>query len=77
MKIEFDPAKRLATIEARGIDMADAGKVFGGTTLTVNDDRTARPATSRSGDWPEGWSSLSGLRAARRGTPYYSDQEGQ
>ncbi|MFT4180696.1 MAG: BrnT family toxin [Rhizobium sp.] len=38
MKIEFDPAKRADTLEARGIDMADAGEVFEGTTLTFEDD---------------------------------------
>lgn len=39
MDIEFDTAKRDATLEARGLDMADAGEVFAGTTLTVEDDR--------------------------------------
>lgn len=39
MKIEFDPAKRRATIEARGLDMADAGQVFDGDVLTVQDTR--------------------------------------
>lgn len=39
MRIEFDPAKRAATLEARGLDMAFAGEVFAGATLTVEDDR--------------------------------------
>ena len=39
MPIEFDPAKRAATLEARGLDMARAGEVFEGDTLTVEDDR--------------------------------------
>ena len=39
MKITFDPAKRQATIAARSLDMADAGRVFEGSTLTVEDDR--------------------------------------
>ena len=39
MDIDFDTAKRLATLEARGLDMADAGQVFDGPTLTVEDDR--------------------------------------
>lgn len=39
VKIEFDPAKRQATLAARGLDMADAGDVFDGATLTVEDDR--------------------------------------
>ena len=42
MDIEFDPAKRDATLEARGLDMADAGEVFAGATLTVEDDREDR-----------------------------------
>lgn len=37
--VEYDPEKRAATIEARGLDMARAGEVFGGATLTVEDDR--------------------------------------
>lgn len=41
MRIEFDPAKRKATLAARGLDMADAGQVFGGSTLTVEDGRRA------------------------------------
>ena len=40
MDIEFDTAKRDATLEARGLDMADAGEVFEGSHLTVTDDRT-------------------------------------
>ncbi|WP_297975946.1 BrnT family toxin [uncultured Amaricoccus sp.] len=39
MRIEFDPAKRAATLEARGLDMADADEVFAGTTVTSDDDR--------------------------------------
>ena len=39
MQIEFDAAKRVATLEARGLDMARAGEVFAGSTLTVEDDR--------------------------------------
>ena len=39
MRIEFDPAKRAATLEARGLDMAFADEVFAGATLTVEDDR--------------------------------------
>ena len=38
MQIEFDAAKRAATLEARGLDMARAGEVFSGATLTVEDD---------------------------------------
>jgi uncharacterized DUF497 family protein len=37
--IEFDPAKRPRTLAERGLDMADAGAVFAGATITVEDDR--------------------------------------
>ena len=39
MKIEFDPAKRRKTLEARQLDIARADEVFEGATLTVEDDR--------------------------------------
>lgn len=39
MEIEFDDAKRAATLETRGLDMARAGDVFAGESLTVRDDR--------------------------------------
>ena len=39
MQIEFDAAKRAATLKARGLDMARAGELFSGATLTVEDDR--------------------------------------
>ena len=39
MLIEFDAAKRAATLEARGPDMDWAGEVFAGATSTVEDDR--------------------------------------
>ena len=39
MTVEFDPAKRRDTLAHRGLDMADAGQVFDGNTLTVEDDR--------------------------------------
>lgn len=39
MKIEFDAAKRAGTLEERGLDMARAGEVFDGATLTIEDDR--------------------------------------
>ena len=41
MPIEFDAAKREATLRARGLDMARAEEVFAGATLTVEDDRRA------------------------------------
>ena len=39
MPIEFDAAKRIDTLQARGSDRAQAGEVFAGATLTVEDDR--------------------------------------
>ena len=39
MKIEFDLVKRQATLKHRGLDMADAGEFFEGSTITVTDDR--------------------------------------
>ena len=39
VSVEFDPAKRAATLDKRGLDMARAGEVFAGPTLTVEDDR--------------------------------------
>ena len=39
MLVEFDPAKRMATLQNRGLDMARAGEVFAGATLTAEDDR--------------------------------------
>ena len=37
--VEFDAEKRAATLKARNLDMARAGEVFAGATLTVEDDR--------------------------------------
>lgn len=39
MTIEFDPDKRRATLEARGLDMAEAEAIFEGATITIEDDR--------------------------------------
>ncbi len=39
MKIQFDEAKRAATLEVQGLDMARSGEVFEGTSLTVHDER--------------------------------------
>jgi hypothetical protein len=43
MKITFDPAKRRATLENRGLDMALAGEIFDGPTLSVASDRGEEP----------------------------------
>ena len=37
--ISFDPAKRAETLSRRGLDFADAGEVFAGRTVTIQDDR--------------------------------------
>lgn len=39
MQIEYDPAKRDATMLKRGLDMAEAGTVFETEILTVEDGR--------------------------------------
>ena len=39
VEIEFDPAKRETTLEARGLDMADAGRVFESDHITIADIR--------------------------------------
>ncbi|WP_082532092.1 MULTISPECIES: BrnT family toxin [unclassified Phenylobacterium] len=40
METSYDEKKRKLTLENRGLDFADAGKIFAGLTLTVEDDRT-------------------------------------
>lgn len=37
MKITFDPAKRKATLDDRGLDFTDDAIVFGGPTISVQD----------------------------------------
>ncbi len=39
MRITFDPAKRNRTMAERGLDFADAGIVFAGVTLEIEDTR--------------------------------------
>jgi uncharacterized DUF497 family protein len=39
MRITRDPAKRLHTLESRGLDMRRANEVFAGVHLTRPDDR--------------------------------------
>lgn len=39
MDISFDPAKRLEALRLRGLDFADAGLMFMGRTITVQDER--------------------------------------
>ena len=39
MRITFDPEKRVATLEERGLDFADAVEVFAGLTAEIEDTR--------------------------------------
>lgn len=39
MDISFDPGKRARILAERGLDFADAGLVFAGTTVTIPDLR--------------------------------------
>lgn len=39
VKIEFDRAKHISTLENQGLDMAQADEIFAGNTITVEDDR--------------------------------------
>lgn len=39
MDLEYDDEKRALTLANRGLDFAHADKLFGGLTLTVEDDR--------------------------------------
>jgi len=39
MQIDFDPAKRNWTLQARGLDMGRAEEIFADTSYTTQDDR--------------------------------------
>lgn len=39
MEITFDPAKRAVTLDSRGLDFADAVKVFAGPVFEIEDTR--------------------------------------
>ena len=39
MRVTFDPAKRVRTLDERGLDFGDAELVFAGTTIEVDDTR--------------------------------------
>ncbi|HEX7759259.1 MAG TPA: BrnT family toxin [Caulobacteraceae bacterium] len=43
MDITFDPVKRDKVLNERGLDFADAGRVFAGRTATAQDSRMAYP----------------------------------
>jgi uncharacterized DUF497 family protein len=40
MRVTFDPAKRARTLAERGLDFADAGKVFAGRHATRESDNS-------------------------------------
>ena len=68
MPIAFDASKRAATLAARGLDMARAGEVLAGVTLTVEDDRRdyGEERFITIGSSTRRWSSSSGRRATAR-----------
>ena len=39
MRVTFDPAKRTRTLAERGLDFEDAGLVFDGPTVEIEDTR--------------------------------------
>ncbi|KQT31988.1 hypothetical protein ASG29_08990 [Sphingomonas sp. Leaf412] len=43
MEISFDPEKREKTLRERGLDFADAGRLFAGLTYTRPDERFDYP----------------------------------
>lgn len=43
MEISFDPEKRAKTLAERGLDFADAARVFAGLTMTRPDARVDYP----------------------------------
>ena len=43
MDVSFDSEKRAWTLAERGLDFADAGRLFDGPTLTQEDDRFDYP----------------------------------
>jgi uncharacterized DUF497 family protein len=59
MEISFDPAKRARTLAERGLDFADAPRVFAGCTVEVEDTRreygTERNGFSVTACWPAAW----------------------
>ena len=39
MRVSYDPAKRLRTLVGRGLEFEDAGVIFRGTTVEIEDTR--------------------------------------
>ena len=57
MMITSDPVKRDRTLCERELDFTDAAVVFGGPTITFEDDRLDYPEVRfvTVGVWPIGW----------------------
>jgi uncharacterized DUF497 family protein len=73
--ITFDPAKREATLQQRGLDFADAAIVFQGDYRSFEDARRDYGEIrliSYGRLWPDGRNRLD---AARRSPPRYFDEE--
>ncbi len=66
MRITFDPVKRAATLQERGLDFADAGAAFTGREATLNDERfdygETRRIHGRISRWSHGYRSLDATR---------------
>jgi uncharacterized DUF497 family protein len=76
MDITFDPAKRKTTLAERGLDFADAGRVFAGVTLEVEalEELVKRASSATVSGRPDGGR---GLHAAWRGSPHLQHEESQ
>lgn len=67
MEISFDPEKRAATLAERGLDFADAARVFGGPVFELEDRRFAYPEAR--------WSTI-GLLDGRMVVVIWTEAEG-
>lgn len=67
MEISFDPEKRAATLAERGLDFADAARVFGGPVFEFEDRRFAYPEAR--------WSTI-GLLDGRMVVVIWTEAEG-
>ena len=65
MKISFDPAKRVATLQNRGLDMSRADEAISGVNVTIADAITERPGSLPSPFSISEWLSLCGPPGAR------------
>ena len=66
MRIAYDPAKRDATLRERGPDLADAGDVFDGPAIIIDDDP---------GDYRENRCITIGLLADRMVLPAWTPRD--